>query len=108
MAHHSLFELLAPRTRRARDQEYRTLPAKSSHDLLGTARSLLGLQEIRLVDRQPALLRRKIRREFLELRNNGAGALHRIGVGIRRRDVDEMQEHPRALQMPQEADPEAR
>ncbi len=35
-------------------------------------------------------------------------SLHRVGQRIRRRNIDEMQEHPRALQMLQEANAETR
>ena len=44
----------------------------------------------------------------LELLDDRARVVHRIGVGIERRDVDEVQQQARALQMAQELVAEAR
>ena len=87
-----------------------TGPFQRSRRTMSLARRsrFLRLQQIDFVDHQPALLRGKVRGEFLELRDDGARILDRIRVWIRRRDVDQVQQHPRALQMLQEADAKAR
>ena len=69
----------------------------------GTVRlSLVGREQVDLVQYQPALLRGERRVVPLEFGDDGAGVRDRIG-SVHRRDVDEVQEQSRAGEMTQEA-----
>ena len=88
----------------------RVAPRGDGEDVLQLAQAQLqvGAGQGDLVDHQPALLGGEIGREFLELSDDGAGIFDRIRLRIRRRDIDQMQQDPGALQMPQETDAQPR
>ena len=90
VAHHRLFQFIGPLSRRTGNQQHRTLPSQPPHDFFGAPRGLLRLEQIDLVDHQPALLGGEIGCEFLEFTDDGACPCDRVGVRIRRREVDEM------------------
>ena len=69
---------------------------------------LLRRQQIQLVQHQPALFLAEIGAELLQLADDRARILHRIRIRVRRRDIDQVQQHARALQVLEEADAEAR
>ena len=70
--------------------------------------ALVFRHEVELVQHEPARLRGELRIVFLELLGDRARIGNRIGVRIGRRDVDEMQQQARALQVAQELVAEAR
>ena len=65
-----------------------------------------GRQQIALVEHQPARLGEQVFTELAELADDGDRVAHRISGRIGGRDVHEVQQHARALQMLEEADAE--
>ena len=91
-----------------RDREHRTLPAVRFHERLHARGALLGRDEIELVQHEPARLGEERFVVPLQFAHDRRRVVHRVAVGIERRQVDDVEQEARALQMAQELHAEAR
>ena len=91
------------------DREHRTLPAIRLDERLHALLALVFRHEVELVQHEPArLVVAAPRRSASSSFDDRARVVHGIGVFVERRDVDDVQQQARALQVAQEAMTEAR
>mmetsp|Transcript_20978 Transcript_20978/g.80913 ORF Transcript_20978/g.80913 Transcript_20978/m.80913 type:complete len:338 (-) Transcript_20978:524-1537(-) len=90
-----------------RDLEDRTLPLVALDEVLHPRGTLILGHHVQLVQHQPARLGVQLGVVFLQLGDDGLGLLDRIDLGVERREVDDVQQQARALQVAQELVPQA-
>ena len=90
-----------------RHREQRTFPAIGLREGLDARGALFRRNEVHLVQHQPARLVVQRLVITFQLADDRAGIANRIGLRIERRDVDDVQQEPRALQMAQELVPQS-
>ena len=83
-------------------REHRPLPRVGPDERAHALLALVLGNEVDLVQHEPARLLQQRRIVAAELRDDGPCVADRIGVRIERRDVDDMEQHARALQVAQE------
>ena len=85
-----------------------TFPAQLAHESAHRFLARFGGQQVGLVEHEPARLAIELDVVFLELRDDRLRVFHRVGAVVERRDVDEVQQQPRAREVAQELVAQAR
>ena len=105
-SHHSLGEIRRAGTRDSRNEKRRTPVIQCLSDRYRLRRGLFRRQQVALVEHQPARLAHRSSLNLPSSPTMDRASRTGSAAGIHRQDVDQVQQHARALQVLQETDAE--